>query len=81
MGETVAIFFVLNLSYDEVNWLNILEPQGGAIASLILSKFGEATNDEISALLAAGVVLFVFTLIINAVASYIVAKAQPWRKA
>jgi hypothetical protein len=26
-----------------------LEPQGGAIASLILSKFGEATNDEISA--------------------------------
>jgi phosphate transport system permease protein len=81
MGETVAIFFVLNLSYDEVNWLNILEPQGGAIASLILSKFGEATNDEISALLAAGVVLFVFTLIINAIASYIVAKAQPWRKA
>jgi phosphate transport system permease protein len=81
MGETVAIFFVLNLSYDEVNWLNILEPQGGAIASLILSKFGEATNDEISALLAAGVVLFIFTLIINAVASYIVAKAQPWRKA
>jgi phosphate transport system permease protein len=72
---------VLNLSYDEVNWLNILEPQGGAIASLILSKFGEATNDEISALLAAGVVLFVFTLIINAIASYIVAKAQPWRKA
>jgi phosphate transport system permease protein len=81
MGETVAIFFVLNLNYDEVNWLNILEPQGGAIASLILSKFGEATTDEISALLAAGVVLFVFTLIINAIASYIVAKAQPWRKA
>jgi len=48
---------------------------------LILSKFGEATTDEISALLAAGVVLFVFTLIINAIASYIVAKAQPWRKA
>jgi phosphate transport system permease protein len=81
MGETVAIFFVLNLSYDEVNWLNILEPQGGAIASLILSKFGEANEDELSALLAAGVVLFVATLIVNAIASYIVAKAQPWRKA
>jgi phosphate transport system permease protein len=81
MGETVAIFFVLNLNYDEVNWLNILEPQGGAIASLILSKFGEANEDELSALLAAGVVLFVATLIVNAIASYIVAKAQPWRKA
>jgi phosphate transport system permease protein len=80
MGETVAIFFVLNLDYDEYNFFNILEPQGGAIASLILAKFGEATALEVEALLAAGVVLFVITLIINAIASYIVQKAQPWRK-
>lgn len=80
VGETVAIFFVLNLIFDEVNWFQILSPEGGAIASLILSKFAEATAEEISALLAAGVVLFVFTLLINALASVIVAKAQPWRK-
>lgn len=80
MGETVAIFFVLNLSYNEFNFFNILEPQGGAIASLILSKFSEAGPEEVNALLAAGVVLFVVTLIINSIASYIVAKAQPWRK-
>lgn len=80
MGETVAIFFVLNLDYDEYNFFNILEPQGGAIASLILAKFGEATSREVEALLAAGVVLFIITLIINAIASYIVQKAQPWRK-
>lgn len=79
LGETVAIFFVLNLIYDEFNWFNIISPEGGAIASLILSKFGEAGPAEISALLAAGVVLFIFTLIINTIASFIVAKAQPWR--
>jgi phosphate transport system permease protein len=45
---------------------------------LILSKFGEASDTEISALLAAGVVLFVVTLLINTIASFIVAKAQPW---
>jgi phosphate transport system permease protein len=80
MGETVAIFFVLNLVFDEYNWFNLLEPQGGAIASLILARFGEATAEEVEALLAAGVVLFVITLIINAIASYIVQKAQPWRR-
>jgi phosphate transport system permease protein len=79
VGETVAIFFVLNLIFDEVNWFQILSPEGGAVASLILSKFAEATSEEVSALLAAGVVLFVFTLLINALASVIVAKAQPWR--
>lgn len=80
MGETVAIFFVLNLTYDRFNFFNILEPVGGNIASLILAKFGEAAPVEVEALLAAGVVLFVITLIINALASYIVQKAQPWRK-
>lgn len=80
VGETVAIFFVLNLIFDEVNWFRIVLPEGGAVASLILAKFAEATADEVSALLAAGVVLFGFTLIINTIASYIVVKAQPWRK-
>jgi phosphate transport system permease protein len=78
MGETVAIFFVLNLVFDSYNWFNILEPGGGAIASLILGKFGEATASEVSALLAAGVILFLMTLIINSIAAFIVAKAQPW---
>lgn len=80
MGETVAIFYVLNLDYDTFNWVSILEPYGGNIASLILAKFGEADTKEVEALLAAGVVLFIITLIINALASYIVQKAQPWRK-
>ena len=80
LGETVAIFFVLNLVFSDVNWFKIVAPEGGAIASLILARFSEGTPEEISALLAAGVVLFAFTLVINSLASFIVAKAQPWRK-
>jgi phosphate transport system permease protein len=79
LGETVAIFFVLNLVFD-INWLSVLEDKGGSIASMILSKFGEAGQEEVAGLMAAGVVLFVVTLFVNMVASYIVAKAQPWRK-
>lgn len=80
MGETVAIYFVLNLIYTEFNWYMILMPEGGNVASLVLAKFGEASEFELAGLMAAGVVLFVITLIVNALASLIVAKAQPWRK-
>ena len=79
LGETVAIYFVLNLSFD-INWGQILENKGGSVASLILSKFGEATPAEIGGLMAAGLVLFVITLLVNWVAAIIVNLAQPWRR-
>jgi len=79
LGETVAIFFVLNLSFD-INWVNVLENRGGSVASMIVNFFGAATPDEVKALLAAGLVLFVLTLIINWIAAVVVAKSQPWRK-
>lgn len=79
LGETVAIFFVLNISFD-INWGQILENRGGSVASLILSKFGEASTAEIGGLMAAGLVLFIITLIVNWVAAWIVNLAQPWRR-
>jgi phosphate transport system permease protein len=79
LGETVAIYYVLNLSFD-INWADVLENRGGSIASVILSKFGEATTQEISALMAAGLALFTITLIVNWIAAWIVNLAQPWRR-
>jgi len=79
LGETVAIYYVLNLSFD-INWGDVLENRGGSIASMILSKFGEATTEEIGGLMAAGLVLFIITLLVNWVAAWIVNLAQPWRK-
>lgn len=75
LGETIAILYTLNLIF-EVNVLRPLENKGGSVASLIAARFGEAPDDEISALLAAGVVLFVLTLLVNMIASGIVQRAE-----
>jgi len=79
LGETVAIFYVLQISFN-INWGNLLESHGGGVASWILARFGEAGDGEISGLMAAGLVLFVITLIVNFVANTIVNRSQPWRK-
>lgn len=75
LGETIAILYTLNLIF-EINILRPLENKGGSVASLIASRFGEAPDDEISALLAAGVVLFLMTLIVNMIASFIVQRSE-----
>ena len=70
MGETVAVFTVLNIVF-QVNW-HVLLGAGGNVASLIILKFGDASPYEIKALMAAGLVLFLLTLVVNAVANFIV---------
>lgn len=79
IGETVAILYVLQLSFD-INWVQILEARGGAVASWILSRFGEATETEFAGLMAAGLVIFIFTLIINSIAGFIVGRAPGGRR-
>jgi phosphate transport system permease protein len=70
MGETVAVFTVLNIVF-QVNWQMLLGA-GGNVASLIILKFGDASPYEIKALMAAGLILFLLTLIVNAIANLIV---------
>lgn len=70
IGETVAVYMVLNLAFD-INW-HILQSAGGSVASLIVNKFGEATTFEIQGLMAAGLVLFMLTLLVNLLADVIV---------
>jgi phosphate transport system permease protein len=72
MGETVAVYTVLNVVY-QVNW-QILFGAGGNVASLILLKFGEAGPEEVNALMAAGLVLFILTLTVNAISDVLINK-------
>jgi phosphate transport system permease protein len=72
MGETVAVFTVLNIVY-RANF-DILLGAGGNLASHIILKFGEASSEEIKALMAAGFVLFLLTLAVNLLADFIVAR-------
>ena len=70
MGETIAVYMVLNLIY-QVNW-HILASAGGSVASMIVNKFGEATTFEVQGLMAAGLVLFLLTLLVNYLADLVV---------
>lgn len=70
LGETVAVYTVLNLVYDIR--IEVLLSAGGSVASMIVNKFGEADAVELRALMAAGFVLFVVTLIVNFIANAII---------
>jgi phosphate transport system permease protein len=72
MGETVAVYTVLNVVY-QINW-QVLFGAGGNVASLILLKFGEAGPEEVNALMAAGLVLFILTLTVNAISDVLINK-------
>jgi phosphate transport system permease protein len=72
LGETVAVYTVLNLVYDIR--IEVLLSSGGNVASMIVNKFGEADFVELQALMAAGFVLFLVTLFVNFIANFIINK-------
>ena len=74
MGETIAIYLVLNI-YFAPNF-DILFSSGGNVASLIVSRFGEAGEFELRALMAAGLILFVVTLLVNFLSDRIVKRTS-----
>lgn len=74
LGETVAVYLTLNLVFD-INF-RILGSAGGNVASLIATKFGEATPYELKALMAAGLVLFLVTLLVNFMATIVVNRSK-----
>ena len=72
IGETVAVYTVLNIVYDIR--IEVLLSAGGSVASMIVNKFGEANPEEVKALMAAGFVLFLVTLAINFLANIIISR-------
>lgn len=70
LGETMAVTMVIG-NRPEIS-ASLFAP-GYTMASLIANEFSEATNDlHLSALMAVGATLFVITLIVNAVARWLV---------
>jgi phosphate transport system permease protein len=74
MGEAIAVAIILSLSFT--NPYHILEVGGTTIASLIAVRFGSGGQLGLPALLAAGFSLFIFTLIVNTAASFIVNRSR-----
>jgi phosphate transport system permease protein len=70
LGETMAVTMLIG-NRPEIS-ASLFAP-GYTMASLIANEFSEATSDmHLSALMAVGAVLFVITLIVNALARWLV---------
>jgi phosphate ABC transporter permease protein PstC len=75
LGETIAATLVIGNAADIGK---TIFSQGYTLAAVIANEFGEAAADPThrAALIAAGLVLFVLTLIVNALARYFVVLAE-----
>jgi phosphate transport system permease protein len=74
LGETIAVYMILSIAFDVK--LRILENGGSSVSALIALRFGEASPFGTSALMAAGLALFVLTLIVNFGASAAIARSR-----
>lgn len=73
MGETIAATMIIGNS-NKIS-ASIFAPSN-TIASLMANQFPEASGLQVAALMYAGVVLFLLTLIVNVVAQWIVSQVQ-----
>jgi phosphate transport system permease protein len=73
LGETIAIALIIVISFQANT--HVLTTGGGSIAAHIATAFGEAQKLERSALVAAGLALFLLTFAVNFLARLIVNRA------
>jgi phosphate ABC transporter permease protein PstC len=75
LGETIAATLVIG---NAATIGHTIFSQGYTLAAVIANEFGEAASDPAhrAALIAAGLVLFVLTLLVNFVARYFVVRSQ-----
>ncbi|WP_232680557.1 phosphate ABC transporter permease subunit PstC [Nocardioides sp. R-C-SC26] len=74
LGETIAVALILAPAFDVK--FRVLEQGGGTVSALIANRFGDASPTQLSALLAAGLVLFLITLVINTLAAVVVNRSR-----
>jgi phosphate transport system permease protein len=74
LGETIAVVMIISPIFI-INW-EVLKTGTNSVSALIALRYGEANQFGLSALMAAGLVLFIITLIVNFTASTIVARSR-----
>lgn len=74
LGETIALLLVLTLTLDFS--YRILEGRGSTISTWIANTYAEASELNTSGLMAAGLTLFMMTLAVNFLASFVVARSR-----
>ncbi|WP_051951370.1 phosphate ABC transporter permease subunit PstC [Actinacidiphila yeochonensis] len=74
LGETIGVYLVISPVFA-VQW-HVLQSGTSSVSSLIALRYGEASSFGMSALMAAGLALFLMTLVVNFAASSIVARSR-----
>ncbi|MFE6744427.1 phosphate ABC transporter permease subunit PstC [Kitasatospora purpeofusca] len=74
MGETIAVALIISPSFRPMT--HILENGGNSISALIALRFGESDSLSLSALMAAGLVLFALTLLVNVGAGFVINRSR-----
>lgn len=74
LGETIAVYMIISPIFS-INF-QVLKTGGNSVSALIALRYGEASGFGLSALMAAGLVLFLITMAINFTASSIVARSR-----
>ncbi|WP_295836962.1 phosphate ABC transporter permease subunit PstC [uncultured Microbacterium sp.] len=74
LGETIAVVMIISPIFT-IN-PQVLKTGTNSVSALIALRYGEASQFGLSALMAAGLVLFIITLIVNFTASTIVARSR-----
>ena len=78
LGEAIAVSIIISLTFGYPN--HVLQPGGSSIPALIATKFGSGGALGAAGLLAAGLVLFFLTLIVNLIAANIVRRQEKKRQ-
>jgi len=74
LGEAVAVLLIISVSFEQN--LRVLSSGTNSIAALIADLYNSGGKLGLAGLLAAGLVLFVFTLAVNTLASVIVSRTR-----
>ena len=74
LGETIAVYFVISFAFKIK--IRIFESDSNTVSAHIAQKFGEASPLGLSGLMAAGLVLFALTLVVNTIAAVVVSNSR-----
>ncbi|MFI0940625.1 phosphate ABC transporter permease subunit PstC [Streptomyces sp. NPDC021020] len=74
LGETIGVYMIISPVFAVQP--HILQAGTSSVSSLIALQYGEASKFGMSALMAAGLALFLMTLVVNFAASTIVARSR-----
>jgi len=74
LGETIAVFLIISSRFDIT--FHTLESGSNSVSALIALRYADASEFGLSALFAAGLALFMVTLVVNFTASWFVARSR-----